>query len=113
MMTDSRQREDRRRWQSELVDSPGPPTDRAQGPRYATLVALAAGATFLAILDATVANLAVANLGRTFRSAAVADLSWVVSLYAILFAAFLAPGGRLADVIGAGHCTCRESASSS
>jgi EmrB/QacA subfamily drug resistance transporter len=75
-------------------------TDSRQDQRYPLVMALAAGATFLAVLDATVANLAVTDLTRTFPRASVADLSWVVSLYAILFAAFLAPAGRLADVVG-------------
>ena len=63
-------------------------------------VLLAASATFLAMLDATVANLAVADLGADFASASITDLSWVVSAYAIAFAALLTPAGRLAGVLG-------------
>ncbi|HEX6471610.1 MAG TPA: MFS transporter [Streptosporangiaceae bacterium] len=72
----------------------------ARRPGYATVALLASGATFLAILDATIANLAVAGMRKTFHDASVADLSWVISLYAITFAAILAPAGRLADVMG-------------
>jgi len=61
---------------------------------------LAAGATFLAMLDATVANLAVADLGEDFPAASISELSWVVSAYAIAFAALLTPAGRLAGVLG-------------
>ncbi|MFD4628996.1 MFS transporter [Streptomyces sp. NPDC058284] len=64
------------------------------------MVTLAAGAIFLSILDATVANLAVTDMHDSFPDAAVTDLTWVISLYAIVFAAFLAPAGRLADVLG-------------
>ena len=69
-------------------------------PRYGSVLLLAAGATFLSMLDATVANLAVPDLARDFPTAALTDLSWVISLYAVLFAALLAPAGRLADVLG-------------
>ena len=61
---------------------------------------VASGAAFLAMLDATVANLAVADLHGDFPGVAVGDLSWVVTIYAIAFAALLAPGGRIADVVG-------------
>lgn len=61
---------------------------------------LAAGATFLAMLDATVANLAVPDLHADFPDASLSGLTWIVTLYAVLFAALLAPAGRLADLVG-------------
>src|SRR3954471_15353480 len=61
---------------------------------------LAGGATFLAMLDATVTNLAIPDLHQDFPGPAVADLTWVITAYAVLFAAVLTPAGRLADVIG-------------
>ncbi|WP_272474790.1 MFS transporter [Baekduia alba] len=64
------------------------------------MLAVASGAAFLAMLDATVANLAVADLHTDFPDVAVADLSWVITIYAITFAALLAPGGRFADLVG-------------
>lgn len=66
----------------------------------ARLLALAAGAAFLALLDVTVVNLAIPALGHAYPHADVATLSWVIIAYAVLFAALLAPAGRLADVIG-------------
>ena len=72
---------------------------RAQ-PGFRTVALVASGATFLAILDSTIANLAVSDMHGSFPHASVADFSWVISLYAILFAALLAPAGRLADVMG-------------
>src|SRR4051812_5570567 len=60
---------------------------------------LACGGSFLAFLDVTITNLAVPDLAGDF-SAGVTSLSWVVTLYTILFAAVLAPAGRLADVVG-------------
>src|SRR3954453_17253318 len=60
----------------------------------------AAGATFLAFLDVTVVNLAFPDLRRDFGSPSIAALSWVVTSYAVLFAAVLAPSGRGADIVG-------------
>jgi EmrB/QacA subfamily drug resistance transporter len=64
------------------------------------LLALAAGAAFLALLDVTVVNLAIPALGRAYPSTSVGTLSWVITAYATLFAALLAPAGRLADIVG-------------
>ncbi|MGW6568408.1 MFS transporter [Streptomyces sp. NPDC054975] len=66
----------------------------------ASLLLLASGASFLAVLDVTVVNLAMPDLREDFTSAAFKDLSWVITIYAIIFAALLAPAGRLADALG-------------
>jgi len=68
--------------------------------RYLPVILTASGGTFLAMLDSTVTNLAVPNLQHAFPAAAVSTLSWVISAYAVMFAALLAPAGRLADVLG-------------
>lgn len=68
--------------------------------REGLVLGVAAGAAFLALLDATVANLAVADLRGDFAGASVAGATWVITLYAVAFAALLAPAGRLADVVG-------------
>jgi EmrB/QacA subfamily drug resistance transporter len=68
--------------------------------RTGSVLLVASGAAFLAFLDATVANLAVADLRGEFAGVSVADASWVVTLYAVAFAALLAPAGRVADAIG-------------
>lgn len=80
---------------SSPTHAPSPPTART-GP----VLLLACGGSFVSLLDVTIANLAVPDLARDFDGASVADLTWVMSLYAIAFAALLAPAGRLADVIG-------------
>ncbi len=69
-------------------------------PHHARVLILAAGAAFLALLDVTVVNLAIPALGRAYPGTSVTSLSWVITAYATLFAALLAPAGRLADVIG-------------
>ena len=67
---------------------------------HSRVLTLAAGAAFLALLDVTVVNLAIPALGRDYPTTSVTTLSWVITAYATLFAALLAPAGRLADVIG-------------
>jgi EmrB/QacA subfamily drug resistance transporter len=64
------------------------------------VLALASGAAFLSMLDATVANLAIPDLHARYPGAPVTRLSWVITAYAVAFAAVLLPAGRLADVIG-------------
>lgn len=60
---------------------------------------LACGATFLSFLDATVTNLALPQVADDFE-VGVTGLSWVVTAYAIPFAALLAPAGAVADAVG-------------
>jgi EmrB/QacA subfamily drug resistance transporter len=67
---------------------------------YTAVLLTASGATFLAMLDSTVTNLAIPALHHDFPKASVADLSWVITAYVVLFAALLAAAGRLADVLG-------------
>jgi EmrB/QacA subfamily drug resistance transporter len=69
-------------------------------PSYWAVVLTASGANFLAMLDSTVTMLAVPALQRDFPDASLSTLSLVVAAYAVLFAALLAPCGRLADTRG-------------
>lgn len=64
------------------------------------ILLLACAVTFLAFLDATVVNVAFPDLRRAFPEVSLARLTWVVSGYAVLFAALLAAAGRLADTLG-------------
>jgi len=64
------------------------------------VLAVAAGAAFLALLDTTVANLAVADVQTDFAGTSVNSATWIITIYAIVFAALLAPAGRVADVVG-------------
>jgi EmrB/QacA subfamily drug resistance transporter len=74
-------------------------TRAAPATREGAVLGVAAGAAFLALLDATVANLAVADVRGDF-GATVGGATWIITIYAVTFAAFLAPAGRLADVVG-------------
>jgi len=79
-------------------------------PRERVVLLVAAGATFLALLDTTVANLALADVRTDFAGTTVAAATWLITIYAITFAAFLAPAGRVADVVGRRRCSSPASA---
>ena len=74
------------------------PTRTQRG--YLAVMLTASGGTFLAMLDSTVTNLVIPAVKQDFPTASVTDLSWVISAYAVMFAAFLAPSGKLADALG-------------
>jgi EmrB/QacA subfamily drug resistance transporter len=57
-------------------------------------------AAFMANLDLFIVNVAFTDIGRTFHGSSLAQLSWVLNAYAILYAALLVPLGRLADRFG-------------
>src|SRR4030095_14709855 len=52
------------------------------------------------ILDLFIVNIAFPAIRRSFPSASLSDLSWILSAYAIVFAAVLVPAGKLADIVG-------------
>jgi EmrB/QacA subfamily drug resistance transporter len=52
------------------------------------------------MLDSTVTNLAVPNVRDAFPGTSVTGVSWIITAYAVLFAALLAPSGKLADALG-------------
>ncbi|MDQ6745842.1 MAG: MFS transporter [Actinomycetota bacterium] len=76
------------------------PPDRASGRLPLLAVALTSLGAFLVSLDVSVANAVLPAIGRSFSSAQRQDLAWVITAYAIVFAAALVPGGRLADRAG-------------
>jgi EmrB/QacA subfamily drug resistance transporter len=55
---------------------------------------------FLAVLDVFIVNIAFPDIHRSFPSASLSSLSWILSAYAIVFAAVLVPAGKLADIVG-------------
>ena len=66
------------------------------GPALAVLCV----ASFMAGLDLFIVNVAFDDIGRDFAGESLANLSWVLNGYAIVFAALLVPLGRLADRYG-------------
>ncbi len=71
--------------------------------RWAVLAVVSA-AQFLTILDLWVVNIALPALQRDFAPATLADVSWILDVYAIVLAALLLPAGRAADSIGRREC---------
>jgi EmrB/QacA subfamily drug resistance transporter len=55
---------------------------------------------FLASLDLFIVNLAFPDMARDFDGTPLADMSWILNAYAIVFAALLVPAGRWADRAG-------------
>jgi len=64
-------------------------------------VSLIVGAgVFMSSLDLFIVNIAFPSISRHFGGASLATLSWILSGYAIVFAALLVPAGRWADAFG-------------
>ena len=62
--------------------------------------AIVAVAVFLAQLDLFIVNIAFPAIQDGFPGASISDVSWVLSAYAIVFAALLVPAGKLGDILG-------------
>lgn len=77
----------------------GSPTSTGTDAAGRTL-AVAIGAAFIALLDLSVVNIAFPTIATTYPGTPTSTLTWIVSGYAVAFAALLTPAGRLADVLG-------------
>ncbi|MER6512875.1 MFS transporter [Nonomuraea sp. NPDC001636] len=78
---------------------------RAQTPRLprdhsTAIVWVLCAAAFMAMLDVFVVNVAFTRIGESYRGSSLADLSWVLNGYAIVYAALLIPAGRFSDRFG-------------
>src|SRR6266545_4622049 len=80
------------------TDEPREPQEFADPRRWKAL-ALIALAQFMLILDLTVVNVALPNLGTDLDLARTA-FTWAVSVYGLVFGGLMLLGGRLADVFG-------------
>jgi EmrB/QacA subfamily drug resistance transporter len=69
-------------------------------PRRWKVLAVTAVAVFMGFLDVTIVNVAFPDIEHDFAGASRADLSWVLNVYNIVFAALLVPAGRVADLVG-------------
>ncbi|MEV5509889.1 MFS transporter [Streptomyces orinoci] len=89
---------------TDLAAPPGrdsaPAAAPAPDPRRWLVLAVASAAQFLAVLDAIAVNIAFPMIGREYRSAPTAELSWVLNAYTVILAALLIPAGRVADATG-------------
>jgi EmrB/QacA subfamily drug resistance transporter len=55
---------------------------------------------FLTILDLFIVNVALPAVALEFPGASIPQLSWILTVYAIVFAAALVPAGKLGDLYG-------------
>jgi EmrB/QacA subfamily drug resistance transporter len=69
-------------------------------PRRWWIMTVLGAVAFMAQLDFFIVNVALDGIGRSFTGSNEAELSWVLSAYAIIFAAVLVPAGRFADLYG-------------
>ncbi|WP_433338681.1 MFS transporter [Spirillospora sp. CA-294931] len=68
--------------------------------RSTVIVVVLCAASFMAMLDVFVVNVAFTDIGADFSGSSLPDLSWVLNGYTIVYAALLIPAGRLADRYG-------------
>jgi EmrB/QacA subfamily drug resistance transporter len=64
------------------------------------VLAVLATASFIAQLDVWITNVGFPAIGEGVGESSLSNLSWVLSAYAIVYAALLVPAGRLADRFG-------------
>ena len=68
---------------------------RRRAPR--TVLAVAALGSAVAFVDATIVNIALPDIERSFPGTSISSISWILNAYNIVFAAFLLPAARIAD----------------
>src|SRR3989442_7989275 len=64
------------------------------------ILALAAAATFMTTLDASIVNIGLPSIARTFHVEISGATEWIIIGYLVVIAAVLLTFGRLADIIG-------------
>ena len=64
------------------------------------VTAIVSVGVFMSSLDLFIVNIAFPSISRHFGGASLSSLSWILSGYAIVFAALLVPAGRWADAFG-------------
>src|SRR4051812_2235863 len=84
----------------ELISSPRELTVEERSTRIAPVLAVVSAAVFMASLDLFIVNIAFPDIQREFEGTSLANLSWVLNGYTIVFASLLVPLGRAADRLG-------------
>jgi EmrB/QacA subfamily drug resistance transporter len=68
--------------------------------RRTLVTAVLVTGVFAASLDLFIVNIAFPDIARDFSGSSLAEMSWILNAYAIVFAALLVPAGRWADRAG-------------
>src|SRR5690349_19400919 len=72
--------------------------ERVSHPNIALLVI--ASAQLMVVLDATIVNIALPHIRTALHFTNIADLSWVLNSYTLVFGGLLLLGGRAGDLFG-------------
>ncbi|HZT67162.1 MAG TPA: DHA2 family efflux MFS transporter permease subunit [Acidimicrobiales bacterium] len=78
----------------------GPTVEPSLSADRRAVFAVTALGAFMASLDLSIVNVAFPALARSFPTAPRAGLAWVITAYAIVYAALLVTAGRTADRLG-------------
>jgi EmrB/QacA subfamily drug resistance transporter len=76
------------------------PASVVRVPRKWRVSLIVSAGVFMSSLDLFIVNIAFPAIGRHFGGVSLSSLSWILSGYAIVFAALLVPAGRWADAFG-------------
>ena len=74
------------------------PPQQVRHPGLALLVI--ASAQLMVVLDATIVNIALPHIRTALHFSSIADLSWVLNAYTLVFGGLLLLGGRAGDLFG-------------
>ncbi|MGF7234172.1 MAG: MFS transporter [Frankia sp.] len=75
-------------------------SNQRMSSRERTTFTVVVAAVFMSNLDLFIVNVALPSIGRDFSGNSLANLSWILDGYAIVFAALLVVAGRLGDRTG-------------
>jgi EmrB/QacA subfamily drug resistance transporter len=76
------------------------PADLREAPSPWRAFAVLAIGVFLSVLDLFIVNIAFPAIQGSFPTTSLSSLSWILSAYAIVYAAVLVPAGKLGDIVG-------------
>jgi EmrB/QacA subfamily drug resistance transporter len=71
-----------------------------RAPSESAVLLITGLGVFVAFVDVTIVNIAFPSIRADFGEADLAELSWVLNAYNIVFAALLLPAGRIGDLLG-------------
>ena len=85
------------------AEAEAPPEARARAlgryHKWAVLALVAVG-TFMTALDASIVNIGLPSIARTFRAPVGGAVEWVIIIYLVVIAGTLLTFGRLSDLVG-------------
>src|SRR5215218_3182412 len=83
-----------------VVDDDARPRKRRRAATPTAVLLVSSLGVFMAFIDATIVNVAFPDIRKSFPTATLGSLSWILNSYNVVFAAFLVPAGRIADLLG-------------